>query len=806
VAKDAASSTNTQTDVLSRREREVAELVAHGKSNRAIGEALFISERTVENHVASIYNKLNVASRVDLARVIFGGTGSTTQRLPQANLPFQPTSFVGREHDVAEVKSLLGQHHLVTVSGAGGVGKTRLAVRVGTELVDQYPDGVWFADLAPINDPELVSSVIAKVLGMTQQEGRRVDESIPRWLKNKHLLLILDNCEHLLDATAAIADAMLHNCAKVRMLATSRQALGINGEATYRLPSLAVPEQLAGLGSFGALEYSAIALFVDRAKASDNRFALTDDLAPIVADVCRRLDGIPLAIELAAARVKLLSVASLAQRLSDRFRILTGGSRTAMPRQQTMHAAIDWSYELLNSQEQTLFNRLGIFAGGFSLEAAIAVCSGGGLDINDILELLSSLADKSLIVAKTNGAQERYNMLESTRAYATNKLTSDEREPLARRHAEFFGQKAQEADKRYGTGSTLVWLASVEVELDNYRTALEWALTQGHAPVLGGAIAGSLARLWSLGGLNVEGRYWIESALERVSLSENARIAARLLYAQSMLLAGKRAVEAAEQAVGIYDSLGDHHSAAHARQSLAWDLFETGRLDEAIDAAAQALPVMRECNDKAGIANCLRDQGAFAFNRGDVARGRDLYAQGLAISKALGDEVGISMILGHLAELEFSDGHPNEALRVVNEALAIEVPRVVNVGNLANYSCNSAAYQIALGDLDGARAAAHEALRCAREVQHVVTTAIAQQHLALLMALKGQQQSAARLLGYVDTQLNELAISREPTEKWSYEQLVAALHAKLSDAEIEKLAAEGAAWSEDQAVEEALKA
>src|SRR6202011_813971 len=257
------------------------------------------------------------------------------------NLPIQPTSFRGREHDLEEVKSLLALHKLLTLFGAGGVGKTRLALQVGAEVLDDYPDGVWLADFAPITDPELVSSIIAKELGITQAEGRRVDESIPHWLKRKKLLLILDNCEHILEAVAGVADAVIRSCPDVRMLATSRQALDISGEGVYRLPSLATPEKLAGLRSAEALDYGAIVLFVDRAKAADNRFALTDDNAPVVADICRRLDGIPLAIELAAARVKVLSIPNLAQRLNERFKLLIGGSRTALPRQKTLTALID---------------------------------------------------------------------------------------------------------------------------------------------------------------------------------------------------------------------------------------------------------------------------------------------------------------------------------------------------------------------------------------------------------------------------------------------------------------------------------
>jgi predicted ATPase/class 3 adenylate cyclase len=338
------------------------------------------------------------------------------------NLPLQRTSFVGREQDVSEVKALLDRHRLLTLVGSGGVGKTRLAIQLGADLLDRYPDGAWFVDLAPIGDPELVASVAAQTLGMSQRQGQRVDEALPQWLKRKKLLLIFDNCEHVLETVAALADGILSTAKDVRIVATSRQPLEISGETVHRLPSLAVPPDAAGLTADEALRYGAIALFVDRANGVDTRFALSDDTAPVVAEICRRLDGIALAIELAAARVKVLSIPNLAQRLNDRFKLLTGGSRDALPRQKTLHALIDWSYDLLEPQEQLLFARLGVFAGGFGLEAATQIC---GVDCHiDILDLLASLTDKSLVVADTSGEHERYSLLESTRAYALEKLTA----------------------------------------------------------------------------------------------------------------------------------------------------------------------------------------------------------------------------------------------------------------------------------------------------------------------------------------------------------------------------------------------
>jgi tetratricopeptide (TPR) repeat protein len=470
-----------------------------------------------------------------------------------------------------------------------------------------------------------------------------------------------------------------------------------------------------------------------------------------------------------------------------------------------VRAAIDWSYDLLTPQEQTLFLRLGIFAGGFGLEAASKVCGGEGLDEIDILDLLASLTDKSLVVADTTGQQERYRLLESTRAYALQKLEAGQRERLARRHAEHYVEKAQEADQRYGTGSTFAWLDDVGLELDNYRAALGRGLTQGNDAVLGGVIAGSLQRFWRHQGLTVEGRYWIDSALERVNVAKQPKTVARLLRAQAHLFDGSRTCEAAARAVEIYESMGDHHGAAHTRYDLAYGLYQMGRFDEAMKVITQALTVMRECKDQLGIATCLNNEAVVAVELGKFAEARDLRAQALATFKTIGDEIGTARILNGIAELEFADGHSQEALRAVSEALAIHQRRRVHSINLAIYNNNIAAYRIALDDLDGAAVSAREGLRIARQVQSAIDMAIVMQHLALLAALQRHPQAAVRLLGYVDAQFKALGYKRESTEKWGYDKLMNALREQLSEAEIEQLAAEGAAWLEDQAVEEALK-
>ncbi|HLJ83936.1 MAG TPA: adenylate/guanylate cyclase domain-containing protein [Candidatus Eremiobacteraceae bacterium] len=715
------------------------------------------------------------------------------------NLPIQATSFVGREEDLEEAKSLMDRHRLLTLFGAGGVGKTRLALQAGADLLDYFPDGVWFADLAPLRDPELVAGVVAGALGMPQRGNQRVDEVIPQWLKHKHLLLILDNCEHVLFAAATLADAILSAAPNVKILATSRQALGLNGEVVHRLSSLAVPDHSVDVRLADTLKYGALALFVDRAKSADTRFVLSEDTAPIVAEICRRLDGIPLAIELAAARVRVLSIPNLARRIDDRFRLLTGGSRTALPRQKTLAALIDWSFGLLTLPEQTMFNRVGIFAGSFSLEAATTVCGGDQLEADDIFELLASLVDKSLIIADTTGERERYRMLESTRAYALEKLAQDgDRERLARKHSEYFRDLSLDAEKRSGTGSNAAWVASVEPDLDNLRAAMEWTLTAGHDAAAGALIAGSLTRLWT-SGIAAEGRFWIERAQAQIDESTQPRLAARLWRGLAAIHDGAYAYECAQRSLALCRTSGDSHGEAWSMYRQASALFQMGRLDDTHEAASVALAGMIEQGDKLGEAASRSLLGAVYESRGDIAAGRDAQSKSLAIARGLDYQSGIVTSLGNLSVLEFIDGRFTEALTLMEEVLQMSG----GIKDEAIGHLNVTVCRVAVGDIDGARAAARKALRLSRKTESPFLTAIGLQNVGLVGALGEQERLAARLIGYVNVQYRALGLQRESIEKWGHDKLMAALRRRLSDAEIESLAAEGASWSEDRATEAA---
>ncbi len=379
--------------------------------------------------------QLGVPSAERETFVRFGRSGmpaSLVATAPRYNLPINPSSFIGRERELAAVKQVLNNSRLVTLTGSGGIGKTRLALQAAGELLDAYQDGVWWVDLAPLMGDAPVPQAVAQVLGVRESPSQPLIEALKIFLRAKHLLLVLDNCEHLITACAQLVDILLTHCTHLRILATSREGVGITGEVVYQVPALALPKPQRPMLTDALIEYEGIRLFVERARAVKSDFALTEQNAVAVLQICRRLDGIPLALELAAARVTLLTVEHIAERLNDRFSLLTQGSRTALPRQQTLRATIDWSYDLLLEEPRLLFQRLSVFAGGGTLEAIEGICSEVPLTPRALLDVLARLVDRSLVKVERQGDYERYRMLETIRAYACEKLDeSDEIRPAA---------------------------------------------------------------------------------------------------------------------------------------------------------------------------------------------------------------------------------------------------------------------------------------------------------------------------------------------------------------------------------------
>ncbi|MDP6514815.1 MAG: protein kinase [SAR202 cluster bacterium] len=430
------------------------------------------------------------------------------------NLPSRLTSFIGREQQIKEVRDLLSTARLVTLAGAGGCGKTRLSLQVASMALDEYPDGVWFVELAPVADPILVAQTVATTLGIREEPGQPLIATLSRSLQAKKMLLALDNCEHLVGACAKLVNTLLAACPELQVLATSRESLGVAGENVWRVSPLSAPGPDQAQTTERLMEYESVKLFVERAIAAEPTFTITNQTAPVVAQICQRLEGIPLAIELTAARVRVLSVEQIAERLEDRFRLLTGGARTVLPRQQTLRAAVEWGYDLLSEPEQALFNRLSVFAGGFTLEAVESAWAGEGVEEYEILDLVSSLVDKSLMVVVDGaGGSARYGLLETLREYGWERLVErGESEETQRRHAACFVALAEEAEPELRGPQQVSWLERLEQEHDNVRAALSWSAESGDGET-GLRLGGALWPFWLTRGYLSEGRERLAGAL-----------------------------------------------------------------------------------------------------------------------------------------------------------------------------------------------------------------------------------------------------------------------------------------------------
>src|SRR5271166_438996 len=448
-------------------------------------------------------------------RLLGVGNGPPAEPAPahHSNLPHLANALIGRERDVAEIEALLSAHRLVTLVGAPGVGKTSLSLQVGADLLAHFADGVWFVELAPLDRPELVGEAVAAVLGLLVQGERPAADAIAAFLRSRRVLLILDNCEHVIGAAAELADALLKTCPGVILLATSREALSVAGEHAYPVPLLDVPPRSTSLTAVQAMEHSAVRLFVERAASALGRFSLTDETAPIIGEICRRLDGIPLAIELAAPRLKVLSPELLLARLDDQLHVLTAGSRTAVPRQQTLRAAIEWSYALLSEAEQAMLRSLGVFAGSFTLEAVAAVATGAPVEASDAFDMLAGLVDKSIVVSLGGMGENRFRLLESTRAFALEKLAAGRCAAMARRLCEHMTIVFERAYRTWPMTPRADWLAAYEPDLDNLRVALGWSLRPDGDSALGVHLVSYTDWLWRELSLVQELRRWFELAL-----------------------------------------------------------------------------------------------------------------------------------------------------------------------------------------------------------------------------------------------------------------------------------------------------
>ena len=715
------------------------------------------------------------------------------------NLPQQLTSFVGRDEVLAEIKALIARHHLVTLIGAGGAGKTRCAIQAGAELLDGSGDGVWLAELAPITDPALVAKVIARAMYVQEQPNQPILDTLLAYLRRKRLLLILDNCEHVIVEARHVAAAILRDCPGVRILATSREPLNISGEAAYRVPSLSLDD--------------AKQLFADRAHVSNSQFALTQENAPDVAEICRRLDGIPLAIELASARIKMLTPRQLLEKLNERFRVLTGGDRNALPRHQTMRALIDWSYDLLSDDERVAFRKLSIFSGGFTLETAAAVCCEDDTDEIAVLDLLSSLVDKSLVLAEPAETETRYRLLESTRQYAREKLThAGEQQQVALAHARAFLALAERLDEVWETTPDRAWFAQAEPEMENFRAALTWAFGSHGDLQLGLRLTGSMCLMWAYLA-TAEGLHWVGRAQELCTGDTPLEVLAPLDLAESLLTAvlgrHKSSLFAAERALARFKAVDDALHAALAERRAGFSHTVAGDAAKGEALLRDALANFRVLGARKAESFTLDRLAWVRSLDGDIDGARELHSEALATARAVGGEQQAAWIALNFAEMEYRAGDAEGAIRLADQALTV-FRTFHDSRSVTNVLCNKAAYLVAFRRYDEAHAPVREALEVARDARHSVGVAFTLQHMAAIAALRPgtdpraieQRRRAARILGYVDARLASFDALREYTELREYDATLSALRDALGKDELAKLLAEGSAWTEDQAVAE----
>lgn len=722
------------------------------------------------------------------------------------NLPIQLTSFVGRERELKELQEILSHERLVTLVGAGGSGKTRLAFQMAAEIIDEFQSGVWVVELASTADTTLVPNAIQNALSLRDEAGRTPLLVVEDYLRAKHLLLVLDNCEHLISACAEVAHHLLTHCPNLRITATSREDFGIAGEVIYKVPVLNLPDPKHLPEVESLAQYDALSLFIERARAVQPNFVITTANATAVAQICVGLDGIPLAIELAAARLKLFSPEQIAARLDDRLRLLTGGSRSAVPRQQTLRAAIGWSYSLLSDSERALFRRLSVFSGGWTFEAAEQVCAGNGLERVDVLELLAQLVNKSLVTTELHADETRYRMLETLREYAREKLVeSGEHHQMIQNHFDFYLRLAQSTDSRLGGASEIAWLNHLESDFDNLRAALSWSLENTDPePVL--QLAVSLKGLWWTRSHFTEGRRWLKQALER---SERApdRIRAQALFDSGYLAYFQSDFEETfpplEKALVLFRELGDKIYTARTLHILGMAAGDQGEPLRSIEIFAQGLKLAIEGGDRSVAAHLINSIGEANFGLGNLDTAEERFNTALAMFREVQDKWGTGLALGELGGLFLYRQEYARALTVLDGSLVIwrEMEDKRMIGRTLSFL---GAVACAEADNPRAKSLHVDALVYLRPLGDKWSLAQTFESLAPVLYKLGDSEKAVHLLGATEMLRETAHLPLLPTERAKYEADVAAIKKEWDVETFDKLWMEGRSLTLEQAIELAL--
>jgi predicted ATPase/DNA-binding CsgD family transcriptional regulator len=722
-----------------------------------------------------------------------------------SNLPSRVSAFIGREAELAEVRALAGGSRLVTLTGTGGAGKTRLALEAAAGLADGARDGAWFADLAPLGDPDLAAVTVAGALGVRLEPGRPVLEALTAAVGSRRLLLVLDNCEHLVGACAKLAHALLRDCPGLAMLATSREPLVIDGERVYRVPSLGVPADDADAAEIRGSE--AVRLLEDRAAAQGVTLAWDERSARVAGRICRRLDGIPLAIELAAARLRTMTVAELEERLDERFALLTGGPRAGLPRQRTLRAMVDWSWDLLTGPEQTVLARLSVFAGGFGLAAAEAVAASPGGPAS-APELLGSLVDKSLVQFGDDGSGPgRYRLLETVRQYAAGRLRElgAETAGAARiAHRDYYVALAEQAAPHLEAAGQAEWLDRLDAELGNLRAAIALSLTQAD-PEPGLRLAASLQSFWSLRGHAAEGADALQALLGLPSAQEATLPRGRALVTGAHLLiyggAYGIAADYCQEALAIARALGDEALVAEVLQHQAWVLLLQGQADAALPVIESGLDLARRLGEIHLTAHLMSARTYARHAQGDHAGAARDAGESPRLLRQVGDQVVVGRMLGNLGYLEATAGDLDAARRHLTEAL--DISRTYNDASAIVYQ----AFNLGLAEyMGGAPHAAGtlfaESLELAGRMGNRAYVAYGLLGLALAGPGGADPGWSARLHGASDHTLADVGHTLEPLEARLADRDRERLRAALGDEKFEAEYAAGRALDPEQLLAE----
>jgi predicted ATPase/class 3 adenylate cyclase len=734
----------------------------------------------------------------------------TTLRL-RHNLPLQLTTFVGREIQLAEVNQLLTEARLVTLVGSGGAGKSRLALQLAAEQLDDAGDGAWLVELAPVADPQLVAREVGGILGVSEQPDHAMVDTLAERLHDRRLLIVLDNCEHVVDACAKLADALLRSCRRMTILATSREPLKITGEVVYRVPPLDVPpeevEDPAGIS-----RYEAVRLLTDRAIANRHDFALDDGNARSVASICRRLDGIPLALELAAVRLRSLSPEEVDSRLDHRFGLLKGGrwpGRAGLERQQTLRATIDWSYELLHHTEQLVLARLSVFAGGWTLDAAEVVCAGSDVETWEVLDLLSGLVDKSLVQADHPGGITRYELLETIRHYAAERLAEHgdtEVEAARRAHLAFYLAMAESARTGLRAAEQRVWLERLDLELGNLRSAIAFCRADPALALTGLQIARDLRMYWRSRQLYREGAEEIATLLELSGRTSPPDVRSRALTAEAELHSFMASYGPArarlEEAVALGRDLGQPALVADALQALAWIEYRQGRVGLGLALAEESAELALAGDDPLLTGDCLNCRACLRVEMGLSDDGD--YEESLELFRRAGDRRSVSRGLNNLSLREMAGGDLDAAQAHLEEAIAV-CSDLRDSDLLVLNSENLGVVHLLRGQHALALPLFHSSLEEARRAGGRRTVAYALLGMAIIASHQDRPEVAARLHGAADAILDQLEVILEALEAGIRDEDHERLRRALGDDGFQTAYQGGRALSEDQAVNVALE-